>query len=115
MTQETQAGVSGGDAVAGERVGFTYNTDGSFNTITRYADTDPWQLITDGDYSVAATGTYGFDHDGNMTSLSYTLPSGSSGTAQSYVWQYDAVVSVKLHTLDFRAVLGTGVSSFLLP
>ena len=61
MTQVTQSGVSGGNAVAEKRVDFGYNADGQYGTITRYADLAGTELV--------ATGTYGFDAAGNMTSL----------------------------------------------
>lgn len=37
MTQVTQAGVTGGNVVASKLVNFTYNGDGQFSTISRYA------------------------------------------------------------------------------
>ena len=38
MTQVSQSGVSGGDAVAAKLVNFSYNADGQFSSISRYAD-----------------------------------------------------------------------------
>ena len=79
MTQVTQSGVSGGNAVAEKRVDLAYDADGQYNTITRYADLAGTELV--------ATGTYGFDADGNMTSLSYSQ---GQNTLVGYSWSYDA-------------------------
>jgi RHS repeat-associated protein len=83
MTQVTQSGVAGGNALADKRVNFNYNADGQFNTISRYADLAGNDLV--------ASGTYGYNAAGELASLSYTQ--GSTGLA-AYQWQYDAAGNV---------------------
>ena len=67
----------GRNQVAPKAVTFGYDTAGEFSTINRYNDLSASQLV--------ATSTYGFDGDGNLTSLAYT----KSGSAlPSYSWTY---------------------------
>jgi hypothetical protein len=53
----------GGNTVAAKLVNFTYNADGQYTTISRYANLAATQL--------AATSTYGYNSDGQITSLSF--------------------------------------------
>ena len=83
MTQAAQSGVSGGNGVAPAMANFTYNADGQFSTISRYADLAGTQLV--------ATGAYGYDAAGRLNSLAYTQ---GTSTLAAYQWQYDAVGNV---------------------
>jgi YD repeat-containing protein len=78
MSQETQSGVSGGDAVAAKAVTFSYDNLGEFLTIARYADLAKTEQV--------AQSTYGYDLDGNLTSLTYA---NANSTLPSYAWTYD--------------------------
>jgi YD repeat-containing protein len=82
MLEVAQSAQSGGNAVAYKRADFTYNAAGQLDTINRYAGTSYSSLV--------AGSTYGYDLAGRMTSLAYSLPVGSSGTAPAYVWTWDA-------------------------
>jgi hypothetical protein len=53
----------GGNTVAAKLVNFTYNADGQYTTISRYANLAATQLV--------ATSTYGYNSDGQITSLSF--------------------------------------------
>ena len=92
MSQVTQSGVTGGDAVAPKAVTFDYNNAGQFYTISRYADLAQTELV--------ATSTYGYDGDGNLTSLAYAK-SGNASTLPSYSWTYDAAGNVTSATNNF--------------
>ena len=83
MSQVTQSGVSGGDSVAPKAASFGYDTAGEFNTVNRYNNVGATQLV--------AAGTYGYDGDGNMTSLVYT---NGGSTLRSYSWTYDPLGNV---------------------
>jgi YD repeat-containing protein len=80
LTSVTQSGQSGGDAVAEKRVDFSYDADNQVGTITQYADLAASEQV--------ATGTYTYDHGGNLTDLTYTQP--NSTRLPSYTWSYDA-------------------------
>ena len=73
------SGATGGNAVAEKLVDFAYNAAGRWDTITRYADLAGTDLV--------ATGTYGYDLAGRLTSLSYTK---GQTALVSYGWTYDA-------------------------
>src|SRR5262249_6196515 len=63
-----------------KRVDLTYNADGQFSTISRYANTAGTQLV--------ATSTYTYNSNGAITSLSHN----KGGTnLNSYTWGYDNV------------------------
>ena len=62
-----------------ERADYTYNPDGSVNTLTRYSD--------DGLTTVAAS-SYTYDQVGRLTALIHS-PAAGSGTIK-YTWGYDA-------------------------
>ena len=78
MTEATQAGVTGGNAVAPKQADLSYNADGQFSTIARYADLA-------GDDPVAAS-EYGYDGLGRLTTLTHAQ--GSTNLA-GYTRQYD--------------------------
>jgi RHS repeat-associated protein len=78
-TSLSQHGTTGGNAVAEKLVDFTYNAAGRWNTITRYADLASTDLV--------ATGTYGYDLAGRLTSLTYTK---GIITLVDYDWTYNA-------------------------
>jgi RHS repeat-associated protein len=78
-TSVTQQGGSAGDAVAAKNVIFGYNDDSELTSINRYANTSTSDLV--------ATSAYGYDNDGNLTSL--TDAQGST-TFAGYTWTYDA-------------------------
>ena len=80
LTQVTQQGQTGGNTVAPKLVNFAYNADGLYTTISRYANLAATQLV--------ATSTYGYDADGNITSLAHTK---GSTSLNSYTWTYDHV------------------------
>jgi RHS repeat-associated protein len=84
MLEVAQQGASGGNAVAAKRVDFTYNDDGQFSAITRHADSSGGAQS-----DVVASSVYGYDSDGRLDSLTYTLPTASTGTAPAYEWVYD--------------------------
>ena len=82
MSQVTQAGVAGGDAVAEKSVTFAYDNAGEFSTISRYTDLAQTELV--------AASAYGYNSDGNLTSLAYSK-SGNASPLPSYTWTYDAL------------------------
>ena len=78
LTQATQQGQTGGNAVAPKLVNFAYNADGLYTTISRYANLAATQLV--------ATSTYGYNADGEIASLSHD----KGGTnVNAYTWTYD--------------------------
>jgi RHS repeat-associated protein len=78
MIQATQAGVTGGSAVASKQVDLSFNPDGQFSTIARYADSA-------GDDPVA-TSQFGYDGLGRLTSLTHAQ---GTTTLAAYMRQYD--------------------------
>jgi RHS repeat-associated protein len=74
VTQITQTGQTGGDAVADVQVDLTYNAVGQPQTISRYVGGQ-----------LAVTATYSYDSDDNLTGLVYSQ--GSTTLAQ-YAWTY---------------------------
>ena len=80
MSQVTQSGVTSGNAVAAKTVGFTYDNAGEFSTITRYQNAQE-----------VAKSTYGYDPDGNLTSLVYSNPGNGATPLPSYAWSYDSL------------------------
>jgi hypothetical protein len=83
VTSIQQHGVTGGDAVAEKRIDFTYDADGQYATVTRYADLAGTELV--------ATATYTFDAAYELVGLTYT--SGTT-TLASYTYAYDAAGNV---------------------
>ena len=79
VTQITQTGQTGGDAVATVQVDLTYNAAGQPQTITRYVGGQ-----------LAVTATYSYDSDDNLTGLVYSQ--GGTTLAQ-YAWTYTKLVS----------------------
>ena len=79
MFRVTQSGVTGGNAVAQKRVDFGYSSVGQLGSATRYADLTGTELV--------ATGSYGFDEFGQLTSLDYSQ---GSTTLVNHGWGYDA-------------------------
>ncbi|WP_153559381.1 RHS repeat-associated core domain-containing protein [Roseimaritima sediminicola] len=81
MTQVTQGGQSGGNAVAEKRVDFAYDAEDKqqFTSITRYADLAGSDTV--------AISTYGYDDADRLTSLTHV--DGNSGTLAGYTWHYD--------------------------
>ncbi|WP_158265153.1 RHS repeat-associated core domain-containing protein [Blastopirellula marina] len=81
MTQVTQAGQSGGNAVAEKRVDFTYDAEDKyqFTSITRYADLAGTETV--------ATSTYGYDYADQLTSITHV--DGGSSTLAGYTYSYD--------------------------
>ena len=78
LTKITQQGQTGGNSVAPKVVTLTYNADGQYSAINRYANLAATQLV--------ATSTYGYDADSQITSLSHD----KGGTnLDSYTWSYD--------------------------
>ena len=69
----------GGDAVAAKTVTFAYDRLGEFTSISRYQNADATA-------NLVAQSTYGYDLNGNLTSLVY---SNSGSTLPSYSWTYD--------------------------
>ena len=78
MSQVTQTG-NGGDAVAAKTVTFAYDRLGEFTSISRYQNADATA-------NLVAQSTYGYDLNGNLTSLVY---SNNGSTLPSYSWTYD--------------------------
>ena len=82
MTQVTQAGQTGGNAVAEKRVDFSYDAEdkSQFTSIDRYADLAGTELV--------ATSTYGYDNADRLTSLDHV--DGTSTSLAGYGLSYDA-------------------------
>ena len=78
MTQLTQAGQTGGRAVAEKRVDFTYDNLGRIDTIARYEDLLGTEHV--------ATSDYGFDLAGRLITLAHAA--GAMSLA-SYNYTYD--------------------------
>ena len=78
MSQVTQSGLTGGNAVAEKSATLAYDNLGEFSSITRYADLAQTQQV--------AQSAYGYDALGNLTSLVY---SNSGSTLPNYSWTYD--------------------------
>jgi RHS repeat-associated protein len=74
VTQITQTGQSGGDAVATVQVDLTYNAAGQPQTISRYVGGQ-----------LAVTATYSYDSDDNLTGLVYSQ---GGTTLSQYAWTY---------------------------
>ena len=88
MIEVTQGG-NGGNTVSPKSAAFGYDYDGEFTAINLYADANTHTAASTDTTDRVARAVYGYDGDGRLTSLAYTLPSGSSGTAPSYEWTYD--------------------------
>jgi len=88
MIEVAQSG-NGGNAVSAKSAAFGYDTDGEFTAINLYADANTHTSASTDTTDRVARAVYGYDGDGRLTSLAYTLPSGSSGTAPSYEWAYN--------------------------
>ena len=78
MTQVTQSGATGGDAVAEKRIDISYDAAGQFNTVSRYADLAGTELVAESDYT--------YDLAGQLTALDH-----HQGTTdlENYTWTYD--------------------------
>ena len=81
MSQVTQTGVTGGDAVAAKTVTFAYDRLGEFTSISRYQNPDATA-------NLVAQAAYGYDLNGNLTSLVYSK---AGSTLPSYSWTYDSL------------------------
>jgi RHS repeat-associated protein len=98
LTSILQQGVTSGNSVADKRVDFSYNADGQFNQIDRYADASGTQRV--------ASTFYAYDDMGRMTSLIHstdaTAPSSGwgSGALDGYSLAYDA--ASRLATLNSK-------------
>ena len=103
-TQVTQGAstLPGVDAVDGKLVNFTYNADGQFDTITRYASPT-------GTSTLVATSEYGYDDLGRLTSLAHTAADGTT-TYAAYTWTYDADSQVTSF-MNSATIGGTGCYS----
>jgi RHS repeat-associated protein len=82
MSQVTQTGATGGDAVAAKTVTFQYDNLGEYSTISRYQNADP-------SANLVAQSTYGYNTAGELTSLNYADANGN--TLENYQWSYDAL------------------------
>jgi RHS repeat-associated protein len=80
MSQVTQTG-NGGDAVAAKTVTFAYDRLGEFTGISRYQNADATA-------NLVAQAAYGYDLNGNLTSLVYSK---ANSTLPSYSWTYDSL------------------------
>ncbi len=100
MTQVTQAGVYGGNAVAEKRVDFSYNAAGQFTGIDRFADLAGTALV-------AAT-SYAYDGIGRLTSLTHEK---DTTVFADYQWTYDAFSRVTQFTFD-SLIGGSGQSDY---
>ena len=74
VTQITQTGQTGGDAVADVQVDLTYNAADQPQTITRYVGGQ-----------LAVTASYSYDSDDNLTGLVYSQ---GGTTLSQYAWTY---------------------------
>ena len=81
MTQVTQTGVTGGDAVAPKQVDFSYDVAGETTGVQRYAAVGT--TVAD----LVAAGVYGYDSAGRLTDLAYT--DGAENALAGYHWTYD--------------------------
>ena len=79
MSQVSQT-ANGGDAVAAKAGTFQYDLAGELVGVGRYQNADATQ-------NLVALAAYGYDADGNLTSLVY---SNGASTLPSYSWTYDA-------------------------
>ena len=79
MTQITQTGQSGGNAVDSKQVDLSYLDNGLLQTVSRYEGL--------GTSNPVAESSYGYDHTDRLTSLSYTY---DSTTLASYAYTYDS-------------------------
>ena len=77
LTGEMQFGQAG-NLVSEKRVDFTYDLDGQWDTMTRYASLDTSQFV--------ATSLYAYDADGRLTGLTH---SDAGTTLAGYAWTYD--------------------------
>ena len=105
MFQVTQSGVTGGNAVAEKRVDFGYSSVGQLGSVTRYADLAGTELV--------ATGSYGYDQFGQLTSLDYSQ---GQTTLVNHGWSYDADGNVTqyVNSIDGTADYGYDATGQLL-
>lgn len=82
MTQVTQSGQSGGNAVAEKRVDFAYDPLDvyRYESITRYADLSGTKMVAATDY----------DYDANNRLVALTHSDSLSATLAGYTWAYDS-------------------------
>ncbi len=78
VTQIEQTSQSGGATVADKRVDLSYNADGQFTSISRYADLSATELVADTSYT--------YDSDGRLTDLTHAQ---DTTTLADYTWTYD--------------------------
>ena len=90
MLEVAQSAMGGenSDAVTAKSAAFSYDSAGNVTAVSRFAD-DASHTTAD-TYDLVAKGTYGYDGAGRLTSLTYSLPAGSTSTVPSYVWIYNA-------------------------
>ena len=66
---------------------FSYDADGEVTAMSLYQDANAHTTDIGQTADRVARAVYGYDGDGRLTSLTYTLPSDSTGTAPAYAWR----------------------------
>ena len=83
----TLSGSDTADVVAPKSADFAYNNLGEFTTVRRFADANTHLPGTTTD--LVASAAYGYNANGNMTSLTYTGQ--NSSVLPTYAWGYDSL------------------------
>lgn len=96
LTQVTQAGQTGGNTVAPKRVDLTYQTDGQFDTITRY------RALAGGSSNLVETSTYDYDALHRLTEISNSINGSGSVFNSTWEWNHDPADQVT----DFTSTSG---------
>jgi RHS repeat-associated protein len=82
MTDVTQQGVTGGNAVADKHVSLTFDADGRTEYIRRYASTGTGDLV--------AASHYTYDAIGRLTALTHYHSNETTDVLAGYTWTFDA-------------------------
>ena len=84
------------DSVAAKSATFEYDLQNEFTTVNRYADASTTNLV--------ASGAYGYDAEGDITSLAYTK---SGSTLPSYAWTYDSLGDMSSATETLGSIVNS--------
>ena len=110
MLEVAQSAQSGGNAVAAKSAAFSYDAAGDLTAASRFQDAAAHTAAATDTTDLVARAAYGYDGDGRLTDLTYSLPASSSGTAPAYEWAYDA--ADRITEQSSRADMDTSASGY---
>src|SRR5690606_17107557 len=96
-----QYDTAGGNVVADKRVVLRYRLNNDLNVIHRYADLGGTQQV--------ASGTFGYDTQGRLTSLDYVQ---GSTNLTAYDWTYNQLNQVATFAMDVAGTTVDGTATY---